>query len=139
MKHTSQEIIKDIKLIASISYIRGSGKGGQKINSTSSRAEIRFDIFELNLTDEIQSKLIGIFGQNNVTIQDQSGRNRESNMESAWNKVLYKLDKALHCDKIRVTEMKKSTKKRVKSKLKIYKKQLSQKKSSRNFNYNETS
>lgn len=131
MKPTVQDILSDIKIIATTKYVRGSGAGGQKINSTSSRAEIRFDIFELELDKDIEDKLIGVFGQNNITIQDQSSRVRETNMETAWTKIEGKLETALKESKPRLSGMKKSVKATVIAKSKRDNKMLKNKKMNR--------
>ena len=110
-----ENVYNEIRLKSKTSYIRGSGKGGQKINKTNSRAQICFNIFDLEIDNEIKVKLINYFGQNNITIQDQSGRVRESNMDSAWLKISNKIEKALFIKKQRNTEIPQKKAKKIKA------------------------
>ena len=133
------KILDSIKDISKISYIKGNGKGGQKINKTNSCAEVRFDVFDLPISDDVKIKLIKYFGQNNITLKNQSSRSRNDNLKNVWAILNVKLHKALHENKPRVKTLSDKQLKKSKDKKRKNKIHLSNKKRNRRYKISDSS
>lgn len=118
-------------------YSRSSGPGGQHVNKTDSRVEVRFDVmgsqvlstFEKNRLTERLSAKINVDGILYVTCQDS--RSQLKNKQMAIDKFLVLIQKALKSEKkrIRTKPSRSSIEKRIEKK----KRHSEKKKNRRNY------
>ncbi|XP_065684660.1 large ribosomal subunit protein mL62 isoform X1 [Hydra vulgaris] len=98
-KFDIKEILKNVtKDKFSIRMVKSSGPGGQHVNKTNSKVELRFKISDATwLSEDLRTKLIA---QNNVNkngeivVSSDVDRSQHYNLEDAINKIKKKIIKA---------------------------------------------
>jgi len=83
-----------------IDFVRASGPGGQNVNKVATAAQLRFDVNDSSLSDEVKQRLIRLAG-NRITsdgtllIEARRFRTQEQNREDALQRFVDLLRKAL--------------------------------------------
>eukprot|EP01017_Pseudomicrothorax_dubius_P032460 TRINITY_DN4256_c0_g1_i2.p1 TRINITY_DN4256_c0_g1~~TRINITY_DN4256_c0_g1_i2.p1 ORF type:complete len:183 (-),score=37.86 TRINITY_DN4256_c0_g1_i2:124-672(-) len=93
-----------------VNYVRSSGPGGQHVNKTNSKAEIRFNILDADwLQDRVKQKLrvlqrkkINKMGE--LVITSQEHREQERNLQEAFAKLKQIIFEASKIEKERIIE-----------------------------------
>jgi len=75
-------------------FSRASGAGGQHVNTTSSRAELRCDLDAAGLDDELRARLVERVGSSVVRVIASSRRSQLRNRELALERLAERLDEA---------------------------------------------
>jgi ribosome-associated protein len=84
-----------------IAFSRSSGPGGQNVNKTSTRVEVRFNIRSSNVLSETQKQILSetlahrIDGQGSLRVVEQRSRSQAGNRELALKKLGELLRKGL--------------------------------------------
>jgi len=84
-----------------IVFIRSSGPGGQNVNKTASKAQLRFNINSPTISDEMKDRLYKIAGkrineQGELIIEAQRFRTQEQNRQDAVERLVRLLRLALY-------------------------------------------
>lgn len=84
-----------------IVYIRSSGPGGQNVNKTASKAQLRFNINSPAISGEMKDRLVKIAGkrineQGELIIEAQRFRTQEQNRQDAVDRLVRLLRLALY-------------------------------------------
>jgi ribosome-associated protein len=102
MKTEALEITPGLKLQGSefqMEYIRASGPGGQNVNKVASAAQLRFDVRNSSLPEEIKARLIKLAGKRItqagvLIIEARRYRTQEQNREDALARLAALIEKA---------------------------------------------
>jgi ribosome-associated protein len=91
----------------SFSYMRASGPGGQNVNKVSTAAELRYDVANAPLPEDMKARLRVLAGrqltlEGVLVIQAQEHRSQERNRETAIAKLVSLLRRAAHRPKRRI-------------------------------------
>lgn len=91
----------------SVSYIRSSGPGGQNVNKVSTAAQLRFDLINTPLPEELieRAKVIAgsrLTSKGEIVVTASSYRTQELNYADGVSRILDILKKAAHKPKARI-------------------------------------
>lgn len=117
-----------------MSAVRASGAGGQKVNKTASKIELRWDLAASDLlTDEqktlVRERLASRINRDGVlVVQAQQERSQAQNKRLALERLNQLVNAALEVDPERVTKVKRSVKKKMDRKRLEEKKKQAEKK-----------
>lgn len=130
-----QQILSEINF----SYARSSGPGGQKVNKTSSKVELRWS---LALTQAFNEHQLGLLNKklatqlskdSEILVFADSFRSRERNKDAACERLREILERALHVPKKR--KKTKPSRSSVESRLKVKQKHGEKKRSRQKVDY----
>jgi protein subunit release factor B len=119
-------------------FARSSGPGGQHVNKTESKVDLRVNIGELNLPPEVHVRLLELHGgkinkENELVVTSESSRTRQRNYEECVQKLADIMIEASTMPKER--NMNSKTKGRFNANRMEEKKLVSRKKESRRVDY----
>ena len=74
------------------SYVRSSGPGGQHVNKVSTAVQLKYNIFESDISDEMRQRFISAYGKRIskngfITIIAQSYKSQKKNKDDAINRL----------------------------------------------------
>jgi ribosome-associated protein len=89
-----------------LDYVSSSGPGGQKVNKTASKAQLRFNVRSRAIPENVRTRLYRLAGkrindQGELIIEAQRFRTQEQNREDAIRKLVSLLDQASKEPKVR--------------------------------------
>ncbi len=73
-------------------YVRSSGPGGQNVNKRSTKAQMRVDVDQIQLSDRARARLLGLAGQylnsnNELMIESDETRSQSRNRKACLDKL----------------------------------------------------
>lgn len=91
----------------SIKAIRSGGPGGQHVNKVSTAIELRYNLYEASLTEEVKLRLLKklahrITREGELIIQDSSTRSQNRNRQLALDRLKHTIQEALVREKKRI-------------------------------------
>ena len=74
------------------SFVRSSGPGGQHVNKVSTAVQLKYNIFESDISDEMRQRFISAYGKRIskngfITIIAQSYKSQKKNKDDAINRL----------------------------------------------------
>lgn len=89
-----------------LSAIRAQGPGGQNVNKVSSAIQLRFDVANSSLSDEIKSRWLAskdgrLTPDGVLVLKAQRYRTQEANRQDAWARLYELLEQFIHAPKKR--------------------------------------
>ncbi|HTC15250.1 MAG TPA: alternative ribosome rescue aminoacyl-tRNA hydrolase ArfB [Steroidobacteraceae bacterium] len=89
-----------------VSFVRGSGPGGQNVNKVATAAQLRFDLARSTLPEAVKARLRGLSGRrltgaDEILIIARTHRTQEGNRREALERLADLVRRALHVPKPR--------------------------------------
>ncbi len=76
-------------------FTHAHGHGGQNINKVATKVQLRVEINQLPLPQEMREKLLRKFPQGHVEVNDQTTRHQHENMKNALKKLKHLIEENL--------------------------------------------